>query len=291
MQENQTIAGGRRPNYLYTLISVALVLFLLGFFGLILLQANRFTKNLKEQVELIVELTDDITPADRDTLLAQLRRAAYTKPGSVDFISREEAFNELGDEMGEDILRLDLPNPLYDVITFNVRAEFLDPLRLDTLRSQLRLTAGVSDIYYQENLVERIAANVRRVGWVSLGVAIFFVLVAIVMIHNTIRLALHANRFTIKTQELVGATWSFISRPYLRRAALHGLLSGMLAVVALLLIQLWLHANAPELRLFDDPILIIAFLLALPVLGVLINWLSTYYVVRKYLQLRVDDLY
>ncbi len=291
MQENRTNGGGRRPNYLYTLISVALVLFLLGFFGLILLQANRFTRSLKEQVELIVELQDGTQITDRQRVLSYLDEADYTKPGSVAFVSREQALAQLSDEMGEDILRLDLPNPLYDVVTFNVNAAYLDPLKLDAIREELRQLSSVSDVYYQENLVEKVAANVRRVGWISLAVSVFFILVAIVMIHNTIRLALYANRFIIKTQELVGATWGFISRPYLRRAALHGLLSGLIAVMALLLIQLWLHANAPELRLFEEITLIIVLLLALPVLGVLINWLSTYYVVRKYLRLRIDDLY
>ena len=291
MLERGEQRAGRRPNYVYTVISVALVLFLLGFFGLLLLQANRLSQALREQVDLIVELHEDSEVADRERVMRALEQATYTKPGTVEFISREQALEQMSAELGEDVLRLDLPNPLYDVVTFNVQSDFLVPDSLANIRNDLRSLAGVSDVFYQENFVERIAANVSRIGWISLAVGVFFVLISMVMIHNTVRLALYANRFLIKTQELVGATWGFITRPYLRRAAVNGLISGLLAATTLVAVQIWLHLQAPELRLLDNPALLAALLVLLPVLGTLISWASTFYVVRKYLRLRVDELY
>jgi cell division transport system permease protein len=162
---------------------------------------------------------------------------------------------------------------------------------LAIIQSDLRQTAGVADVYYQETLIEKIASNVRRLGWIAFAAGLVFLAVAVFLIHATIRLALHANRFLIKTQELVGATWHFISRPFLQRALRHGLLSGLLTVAALFVTQLWLQRRAPELDLFLHPLWTAGLYLALVLLGVLLNYFSTYYVVRKYLRLRVDELY
>jgi cell division transport system permease protein len=177
------------------------------------------------------------------------------------------------------------------VVTFNVRAAYLQSDSLAAIQAELGALAGVADVYYQESLIEKIAGNVRRLGWIALAAGLVFLAVAVFLIHATIRLALHANRFLIKTQELVGATWHFISRPYLQRSLRHGLLSGLLTIAALFGTQLWLQSRAPELDLFQRPAWTIGLYLAIVLLGVLLNYLSTYYVVRKYLRLRVDELY
>ena len=283
--------SGRRPNYGYTILSVSLVLFLLGFFGLVLLQAAQLSRSLKEGIDLIVELEESNGPEARERVTGRLRETPGVRPGTIRFISREEALRDMSEEMGEDLLKLDLPNPLFDVVTFNVRADYLRQDSLATIQADLRALAGVADVYYQESLIEKIAGNVRRLGWIALVAGLVFLLVAVFLIHANIRLALHANRFLIKTQELVGATWHFISRPYLRRSLRHGLLSGALTVVALFGTQLWLQSRAPELDLFQRPGWTIGLYVAIILLGVLLNYFSTYYVVRKYLSLRVDELY
>lgn len=281
----------RRPNYVYAIMSVAAVLFLLGFFGVLLLQANRLSSALKEKIDLIVELREDTPTEAREKVEAGLRKSPFVKEGSVRFISKEAAIEEMSKEFGEDLLRLDLPNPLYDVVTFNVTADYLATDSLANIRARLRQWSAVSDVYYQESLVDQVATNARRIGWVALAIGLFFVLMAALLIHNTVRLALYANRFLIKTQELVGATWSFISRPYLQRSLRHGLLSGVLAIGGLLLTLWWLERQVPELDVLRSPGSLLFLFIGLVLLGVLINWISTYYVVRKYLRMRVDDLY
>ncbi len=291
MSKANNPTGGRRPNYGYAIISVSMVLFLLGFFGLVLLQAAQLSRSLKEGIDLIVELAETSGPADREAATQQLQRTPGVRPATIEFISREQALRDMSEEMGEDLLKLDLPNPLFDVLTFNVRAAYLQEDSLAAIQAQLRPLAGVVDVYYQENLIEKIAGNVRRLGWIALAAGIVFLAVAVFLIHATIRLALHANRFLIKTQELVGATWQFISRPYLRRAWRHGVVSGLIAVTALFGTLVWLQNQAPELELFRYPLWTAGLFLALILLGILLNYFSTYYVVRKYLRLRVDELY
>lgn len=283
--------AGRRPNFFYAIISVAAVLFLVGFFGLLLLQTQQLAKVMKEQVDLIVELTGDPALEDRQALENILQKSPFVKTGSLDFTSREEALELMSDELGEEFIDLDLPNPLYDVYTFNVPARYLTEDSLSQIQAVLRQNPIVSDVYYQESLVDQLLRNANRLGWILLAVGVFFIVLALTVIHNTIRLSLYANRFLIKTQELVGATWEFISRPYLRRSLLHGFISGLLATGALVLIQWWLQEEIPELRSLQNPAAFGILFAGLILLGMLINWLSTYFVVRKYLRLRADDLY
>lgn len=290
MESPQKSAPRQRPNYFYTIISVAAVLFLLGFFGLILLQSQRLTTVLKEQIDIIVELTNN-NEEERETLQRKLQSSGFIISNSVQFTSKEDALELMSDELGEDILALDLPNPLYDVFTFNVKSAYLEPDSLAQIRQLLQAESIVNDVYYQESLVDQLARNIKRLGWILLAVALLFVILALTVIHNTIRLALYANRFIIKTQELVGATWEFISRPYLRRALWHGLLSALLAIGLLLILQFWFQQQIPEIKQLQHPLTFAVLFSGLIILGMLVNWLSTYIVVRRYLQLREDDLY
>jgi cell division transport system permease protein len=140
-------------------------------------------------------------------------------------------------------------------------------------------------------LIEQLAQNRRKVAWLLLGVAILFTGLALTVIHNTIRLALYADRFLIKTQELVGASWEFISRPYLHKALWHGLLSALLAIGLLVGLQYAIRQQVPEVAAFQTPALLGSVCLVLLIVGLSISWLSTYRVVRKYLRLREDELY
>ncbi len=280
-----------KPNYFYSVVSVALVLFALGFFSLLLLNARQLVRSLKEKVNLIVELHSDVGTEEARQLQGFLEDSRFVKAETVEYISKEQAAEMMREDFGEDFLKLDLPNPLYDVITFNVKAAYLNADSLSALRTTLLERGSIADVYYQEGLVNEIAENIRGISLIALVVLGFFVLVSITLIHNTVRLALYANRFLIKNMELVGASWEFISHPYIRRGAMHGLLSGLIASGALLLFYLWIQSDIPGLRNSQDwggLLILFIFLLSL---GMAINTLSTYYVVRKYLKMRVDDLY
>ncbi len=290
-EPNSNMAGRPRPNYLYSIISVALVLFVLGFFALAVLYARQLVQGLKEKVNLIVELKEGSGEAEARLLKEKLAASPYVKEASAQYISREEAAQAMKEDFGDDFLKLGMPNPLYDVITFNVRAAYMDPDSLREIREGLLEEGAVSDVYYQESLVNEIAKNIRSLSLIGLGILLFSVIVSGALIHNTVRLALYANRFLIKNMELVGASWEFISRPYIRRGAWHGVLSGLLASAGIMMVYLWLYNTIPGLREVGNKNLIILLALLLCLMGLAINALSTYYVVRKYLKMRVDDLY
>ena len=280
-----------RPNYLYAVISLALVLFLLGFFGLLLLHGAELVRTFKERVNILVELTEDPDQEQLTELQGILDSATFVKEGSVRYINREQAAELMRDDFGEDFMKLDLPNPFYDMYSFNVQAVYMQADSLASIRTELRELPYVSDVFYQESLVDDVARNLRNLGFVALGLSLFFILVAMTLIHNTVRLALYSNRFLIKNMQLVGASWRFISRPYLVRSVLHGFIGSVLAVLALGALLLWSQQLFPELALVQDGYRFLLLFAGILVLGVLIYLLSTWRVVNKYLQMRVDDLY
>jgi len=280
-----------KPNYFYAIISVALVLFLLGFFALVVLQGQQVIKLSKEKVEIIVELKEDTPQNLRKDLSKRLAKTEYVKENSIKFISKEEGAELMREEFGEEFILLDMPNPLYDVLTFNVQAKYMEPDSLSRIRSVVRELNAVSDVFYQESIAGEIIRSIKRISFLALGLGIFLLFVAFVLIHNTIRLALYANRFIIKNMELVGASWEFISRPYIFRSIWHGLISGLIAVGGLGLVVLGIQSLLPELGQLNN---YFAFSLlggSLILVGILISCVSTWFVVNKYLKMRVDDLY
>jgi len=285
-------SGSRsRPNYMYAVISLALVLFLVGFFGLLMLHGSQLVRTFKERVNILVEMTENHTPAQVDTLRQLLEVAPYVKEGSIRYVDRERAAELMQDDFGEDFMKLDLPNPFYDMFSFNVDAAQMQADSLTQIRRELRSFSFVSDVFYQESLIDEVAGNLKTLGWVALGIGLFFVVVAVTLIHNTVRLALYSNRFLIKNMQLVGASWGFISRPYLWRALGHGFIGSVLAVLGLGGLLIWLRSLIPELGLLQGGVTFLYLFGALMLLGMLIYLLSTYRVVNKYLRMRVDDLY
>lgn len=281
-----------RPNQLYVVISLTLVLFLLGLVGWWALQANRLTAELQENLDIVVELEADITPTTTRTLTATLKAAPFHRPGTEPtLITRAQALADMGETLENDLAQLGLNNPLLDIITFNVPLDYLQSDSLAAMATFVGEQPGVAGVYYQENFVERITDNARRATYLLLGLAALFTLVAGLLIHNTVRLSLYANRMIIKTQELVGANWSFISRPYLWRAVGQGLVAGLVAAGGVFGLQYWLQGVFPELQLMAAPSELAIFYGALVGLGIIINFLSHYVVVRHYLRLRLDDLY
>ncbi len=280
-----------KPNYFYSIISVTLVLLLLGLFGLIVIQGQQAVVKMKEQVEIIVELIDGNTQAHQDELMGFLEKSVFYKPESAVFISKEEGAEMMQEEFGESFLKLDMANPLYDVLTFNMNAAYMEANNIEDITSRIKGFGFVNDVYYQETVADAIASNLKKISYGVLVAGIFFIIVAIALILNTIRLALYSNRFLIKNMELVGASWNFISRPFLRRSFVHGLICGILAIIILGLIIHFVFSTALDGEsMLQIPMILLLFL-GLLMTGITITVLSTYFVVNKYLKMRVDEMY
>lgn len=280
-----------KPTYFYAIASVALVLFVLGFFAVMALHGRKLVTLFKEKVDIWLELKPGLAQEDVARIVNEVRSRPFVKPETVQFITREQAAATMRKDLGDDSMLEDMPDLLRDVVRFNVKAEFLDDQKLSQWRESLRRDTLVSDLFFEAANTGNVGDNIRNMGLVTLVLSLLLILASVALIHNTIRLALYSNRFLIKSQELVGASWDFISRPFIRRGVINGLWSALLAIAALLAMGAWLRTEIPELQQLEDANGLVFVMLGLIVLGVLISGLSTWYVVNKFLRMRLDDLY
>lgn len=280
-----------KPTYFYAIISVAMVLFILGFFAIMATHARQLATMFKEKVDIWLELQANTPEEEIARMVQDIRRQPFVKQESVTFITREQAQTTMKKDLGDESLLEDVPNLLRDVIRFNVRAAFLQNDSLLNWRETLRRDTFISDLYFEAANTGNVGKNIQNLGWIILGLGILLIFAAVTLIHNTIRLALFSNRFLIKNQELVGASWAFISRPYIVRGIMNGLWSALIAIAALIGTQWSASRLMPDLQQLEDLNSILAIFMLLILLGILISGLSTYFVVQKFLRMRVDDLY
>lgn len=280
-----------KPTYLYAIASMAMVLFLVGLFALMVLHGNNLVALFKEKVDVWLEFKPDTPQEDIARIIQEVRRQPFVKPESVTYVTREQATATMREDLGDESLLADIPNLMRDVVRFNVRADFFVQDSLRKWRNELRQDTLVAELYVEAANTGNIGRNIENIGWITLALSILLIFAAVTLIHNTIRLALYANRFIIKNQELVGASWGFITRPYLRRGILNGLWSAMLAIGVLIAVLNWSQSRMPELKDLEDLNGILGIFVGLLALGVLLSGLSTWFVINKFLRMRVDDLY
>lgn len=279
-----------KPNFLYANASMAFVLFLIGAFGLLLLFANDFIQHFRESIEVMVEMKDEADRPSIKTFQDYLQRQAFVRSETVHFTTKDEAAAMMRRDFGNDFMVTD-NNPLYNTITFNVKADRVQADSLRRVATLIKQNSLVNDVFYQEALIANISTNLRNIGIFVLFLSLIFVFIAGNLIHNTVKLSLYSNRFLIKNMQLVGASWQFIIRPYLRTAYINGFLSAFFAILALAGILYAAHINFPDLNLIKNGVGVgVVFGLVLLV-GVVISAWSTRRCINKYLKMRLDDLY
>lgn len=279
----------RKINYFYSVISVALVLFLLGFFGTALLFTRQQVANQQEKISMMVELKENADSAALQDLKHWLPKADFVRESR--FVTKKQAADMMQKSLGDEFIADDMPLPFFDAYSLNLKADRLNNDSIASITAQLRSNEAVGDVYMDEGLMGDVSKVLEKIALFALIVAALFIIVAITLIHNTIRLNLFSDRFIIKNMELVGASWGFISGPYIRRGVWNGFVSAIVAIVLLGVVWFFVQQEVGELNLLLKNPLLLAACGGLILLGVLISWVSTFYVVNKYLKMRLDDLY
>lgn len=291
------MAKRHKTNYFYSIISVALVLFLLGFFGAALIFVKQQADSQQEKISMMVELKEEADSTSLSLLKAELPTADFAN--EVKFVSKQEAAEMMRRSFGDDYIDKDMPIPFFDAYSINLKADRMSKDSIDAISTRLKENKAVSDVYMDESLISEISKTVQKIAFIALIIIALFIVVVITLIHNTIRLNLYSDRFIIKNMELVGASWQFISRPYIRRGILNGFISGLIAVGMIAIVwfslqnflQYFLQQDTLELNLLLKNYVFWVYIASLILLGVLISWISTFYVVNKYLKMRLDELY
>lgn len=278
-----------RSSYFSVVISIALVLFLVGMFGLVVLKTNSITKHFKEKVVMTVFLKDNAKKSDVDNLEAELRQAPYSK--EVVYVSKKEAAEKYSEEIGENFMEFLGENPLKNAIDMVLISDYVTVEKMQEIEGNLTIRSIVSEVVYDKPLIELLTKNVQKLSFWMLLLSAMFTLIAIVLINSSIRISIYSKRFTLKTMQMVGATKGFIRRPFIFKSIQLGIIGAMVAIIALIGVLFYINSNIPELDIFTNYKYYAILFLGILVLGILITWLSTFFATQRFLNLKTDELY
>jgi len=276
-------------SYFSVVISIALVLFMVGVLGLVLLKSTFIANRVKEKVAITLFLKDAISTKNREDLKASLKKEAFTK--KIIYISKTRAAKIYSKEIGEDFLKFLGTNPLKNGIDIYLKADFVTPEIMQDIETRFLKNAFVADVSYDKPLINILTKNIKRISFWLLVVSSFLSLVAMILINSSIRLSIYSKRFNIKTMQMVGATKSFIRRPFIWQSIKLGTIGAFLALIALGIIVFYLDKYAPSLALIKDYITLGYLVGGVLISAFLISWLSTFFATQRFLNLQTDELY
>lgn len=287
--EVSTTSKKTKSVYVSTIISISLVLLLTGLLALIMIHAKNLSRYVRENIVLNVIMNEDVE--ETNVLAFQKKIDADPYVLRSEYVSKDSAAAKLSEELGEDFVTFLGHNPLSASVDVYFKAEYANTDSVETFIKTFTTDKQVNEIIYQESLIEMINQNIRIIGLVILAFALILLVISIALINNTIRLAIYSQRFIIKSMQLVGATRSFIRKPFIGYGILHGLIGGVIAIGLLLLTLYMAQREIPELVLLKNWFEFGLTFVGIILLGILISGFSTYFAVSKYLKLKTNELY
>ena len=276
-------------SYFSVVLSIALVLFLLGVLGLLVINTKKLANHFKEQVAVTVFLKDNAKEVEVSQLQKSLAMAPYTK--SAEFISKEAAAEAHSKEIGENFLEFLGYNPLQNSIDVHLKADYVLTDSIQQIAETITAKDYVAEVSYDQPLVSLLNENVKRISFWILVASGIFTLIAVLLINSSIRLSIYSKRFIIKTMQMVGATKSFIRKPFILKSVQLGIIGALIALASVGGLLYYLSGKYPELQLLADLELLMILFGGILLGGIVITWISTYIATQRFLNLRTDDLY
>ncbi|WP_057936430.1 cell division protein FtsX [Algoriphagus resistens] len=277
------------------LFSTTLSLFIVGLFGVILIQAKTLTSMIRENIEVQVFLDKNLEQKDLDGIQDNLSKRSFILQKedtlSIRFVSDEEAAATFIESTGEDFTKFLEDNPLRDSFVLTIAEEFQTSEQLDGIATEIEAIPGVFEVSYMTDLVDSINKNLLKISIVLGGFILILIITVVMLINNTIRLALFSQRFLIRSMQLVGATRGFIRKPFLSRAFLFGMMAGAFASVILFALVKYTQANIEGFAMLQNQQLLVLLFGILIGVGGILSVLSTLRAVNKYLNMSLDELY
>lgn len=275
-------------SYWNSIFSITTVLFLTGFLGIFIWIAKNTSDVLKESVYIQVELADT-TQGVYDNFKAQIENLGQVK--QVKFVSKEIAAAKLKKEINDDFINVIGYNPLFNSFEVNIKSEVFNPEVLEHTRKELLKSSLVRDATYPKVISKTLDKNLKKISLILGAITLFLLIIAVILIDSTIRLAMFSDRFLIKSMQLVGATRWFIIRPYILRAVLNGIVSALVASGLLVLILYLFDKYTQLIELQKELKYLSIIFFGLILLGVILSFISTFFAVNKYLRMKLDSLY
>lgn len=277
------------------LFSTTLSLFIVGLFGVILIQAKTLTSIIRENIEIQIFLTKNLDSTQLKSIKSNLTKRPFilTKNDTlaIKFVSDEEAAATFIASTGEDFTQFLADNPLRDSYIITIAEEFQTSEQLAEIITEIENIPGVFEVSFMRDMVDSINKNLLKVSLVLGGFIFILIITVVMLINNTIRLALFSQRFLIRSMQLVGATRGFIRKPFLSRALIFGMIAGVIASAILTGLIQYAQSNIEGFALLQNYEMLLFLFLALIISGGILSFLSTLRAVNKYLNMSLDELY
>jgi cell division transport system permease protein len=278
-----------KPSYFMAILGVTIVLCLFGIMGLLTINSRKLIQNIKESVEVHVFLKQNVKDTARISLQNYIASKPYTH--SIKYTDKETAKKEWLKSGGEDFTEFIDNSLLPPSIDFTLKNEFVDSAQLGAIQLDIAQNPNVDEVKFPTAVVNSMMKNFRNIEIVLAIVAVVIAVMVIILIDNTIRLAMFSNRFLIKTMQMVGATRWFIAKPLDVRAIVNGAVSGLIATAIVYVLLLFSENFFDGFKKLHDTNMIIMLAIVLIILGIGITVFSTHRSVLKYLRMKLDDLY
>lgn len=276
-------------SYISVVISIALVLFMVGVLGLIVLKSTKVANYVKEKVAITLFIKDNVTQKQIKTFRESLLEEYFTKKAI--YVSKTQAAKKYSEEIGEDFLEFLGENPLKNGIDIYLKADYVTPEKVTELEQKFSKNAFVADVSYDKPLINLLTKNIKRISFWLLVLSGFFGLIAMILINSSIRLSIYAKRFNIKTMQMVGATKSFIRKPFIWRSLKLGMLGAFLAINGLAIVIYYLDKFIPSLDFLEDYVTLGYIAGGVLLSALIITWISTFFATQRFLNLKTDELY
>ena len=276
-------------SYFGIVFSVSLILFVVGILSILLLNARQVSQHIKEQVVLTIFIDDNAKEVEVNQLETMLKLAAFTR--SVAYISKEQAATEHSADIGEDFMDFLGYNPLKDAIDLRLKGDYVTTHRVDSISAFLAEKPFVSELVFDRPLVNLLNENIERARLLLLACCLFFLVLSIILIHNSIRLSIYAKRMIIKTMQLVGARKRFIRGPFIRTYLLLGMISALIACLGIWALVVNAQTYLPSIDLLMNPQTLVVSFIGVFLLSMLISSTSAHLATQRYLNLKTQSLY
>lgn len=279
--------------YISVVLSITLALFVIGVFGALVIYSKELERIVRQSVKVQIYLKNQVTDAQRTQIEKSLQAKLFVAKDkeAIQFISKDQAAKKFIEDTGEDFKKFLGENPLRDAYLVRIDEAYHEVNSLQKIKAEIEKISGVFQVHYVENVIDSINKNITKIGLILMGLVTLLLLVVVLLINNTLRLALFSQRFLIRSMQLVGARSWFIQRPFMIRAGLHGMIAGVLASGLLILLLSFATKRIEDLVLIQNTSRLLLLLSSLLIMGLLVAVLSTYRAVSKYLKLSLDELY
>ena len=274
-------------SYVSITVIISIVLFLFGFFGIFFISSNSIANSFKENFSVSIFFKENAKNIEIIQLQNELLMSNYIE--KLKYISKDDALLIMKDEYGQDFIKELGFNPLLNSIDINLKSEFVESKSLDSISAIISKKKYVDEITYDKNLINTINNNIKRISFWLIPSIVILLLITFLIINSSIRLSIYSNRQLIKTMQLVGATKSFIRKPFIKTNIFLSLISSLISITMIISLIYYIDLNISFIDNIEIQSLFLLFII-ITVLGMIISYISTFFATQNILKIKADNL-